>query len=267
MKKHTLAGVLAISLTLILNTGCEQSKKWETQSLEWQPAKSGIENAYLDIHNDLSSQTKNLLLVKIDPKNFRFGIFQNQDQEEAKAIKEIYTQEQATLAFNGGFFTEDFKPTGLLISKGEELRKESPADLLNGIFAIDKNGTGKLYRQNEIRPKNIDFAIQNGPLILDEAGKIQISKDTGKLASRTAIGLDKQGNIILIIIKQTLFNTDNTVSLYDFAHILKETPALSALNLHSVLNLDGGPSTGLSLEDIYYPEMEKVQNVIIVIKK
>ena len=112
--------------------------------------------------------------------------------------------------------------------------------------------------------KNFSFAMQNGPILLDEKRNIPVSADLGKPAAITAIGLDKNGHIIVIIMTQSVFNNDNTLSLYDFANVLKDNSLFAELNLHSVLNLDRGPSTGLMFADQYYSEINRVQNVIVV---
>ncbi len=214
---------------------------------------------------------KDLLVVKIDPKLHKFEIYENHNQINAKTIKQIHKNTNSLLTFNGGFFTEDFKPTGLLISNQKELRSLSNAGLLNGILAIDKDGNIDLFHQTNngkfpvnINPQNYYFAIQNGPALIDRQGNILINEDSGKISSRTAIGVDKDNNIILIILKQSLLNPDNTISLYKFAHLIHDSSFFKDLGVNSVLNLDGGSSTGLMIEDKYFPEMEKVQNIITV---
>lgn len=255
-----LSGCANLSQKIITDNAQQQ-----TTSPAWQQVSTGLAYAEIEAISNSSQNLKDLLIVKIDPKKYAFSIYQNKDQENSKSIQDIAKETGAVLAFNGGFFTQDFKPTGLLISKGEKLRQQSPADLLNGTFTINNNQIPELITGEELvnGPKH-PFAIQNGPVLIDQYGQIKISKDTGKASSRTAIGLDQDNNIILILIRQTILNSDNLVSLYEFAHLLKEATALQGLNLHSMLNLDGGSSTGMVIGENYFPEMEKVQNVIIV---
>jgi uncharacterized protein YigE (DUF2233 family) len=275
--KRSLTTFLLILATLPLLNGCDVSdtiitgtpaKKFtETTALSWQTIEPGLSYAQADLLTPFSNQPKNLILATIDPKKFNFSIYQNRNQKNAKTIKEIQEETDSLLSLNGSFFTEDFKPTGLLISEGRAIRKNSKANLLDGIFAIDNSGQAGLFDgKTELDAKNYPFAVQNGPVLIDRQGKIKISTDSGKLASRTAIGLDKNNNIVLIIIKQSLLNTDNTISLYEFAHLLKEKSPLKELQLTSVLNLDGGPSTGIMIGNQYFPEMERVQNIINVKK-
>lgn len=267
MKKKTLA-ILFFSLAIfaIIAWGIAKILKNHTAITDATLTKidipQGIE--YTELHTD-NENGKALMLVSIDPQKYDFSIYQNPDQKKAKNLQEISKKTAATITVNGSFFTEDFKPTGLLISQSHLLHPLSKAELLNGIFAISNNKTPQLLSQkNAIDPTQYLFAIQSGPILINQNGKITISKDTGKIASRTAIGIDKDNHIIIIILKQSLLNSTNTISLYEFAHLLKEDPQLKNLELHSVLNLDGGPSTGITIGENYYPEMERVQNVIVI---
>jgi uncharacterized protein YigE (DUF2233 family) len=226
------------------------------------------------MHVKQNGETKDLLAVKINPKTFELSVHQ-QSKTTAKTIEEIHTDTDSVITFNGSFFTEDFKPTGLLINKGKKLNEISKADLMDGILAIDSKGKVEFYNLNSLTSRQYyvdneekyNFAIQNGPILIDEEGEIALKQDTGNKASRTAIGIDLEGNLILIILKQSLLNIDNSITLYEFAHLLKESPELTNLNLRAVLNLDGGSSTGLMIDDKYFPEMEKVQNVVLVQKR
>jgi uncharacterized protein YigE (DUF2233 family) len=231
----------------------------------WKEAATGLDYRYFHMDPGKDEDLKDFFVVRIDPERYSFEIYQNPDKDSALTIKEIHETTGSLLTVNGGFFTEDFKPTGLLISKGERIRAASSADLLDGIFAVDSSGNARLFgNTSEIDEKEYPFAVQNGPVLLDEKGKIMFDKETGKTASRTAIGLDKDGNVTLIILKPSLLDPDNHITLYGFAKMLKESAGFAELGLHSVLNLDGGPSTGLMIDKQYFPELDSVQNVIIV---
>jgi uncharacterized protein YigE (DUF2233 family) len=272
--KHFYRSLLVFLPTICLLSACDlqdppaqdvNNPSTQMESAVWKEIRPGMRYAQMHLKVGTAEDFKDLVTVIVDPKKYSFSVAQNPDFASARTIKEIHQDTGSILTFNGGFFTEEFKPTGLLISEGTRLRKTSEADLLDGILAITDEGEARLFgNKSSLNEKKYTFAIQNGPVLLDENGAIKISKDTGKTASRTAIGLDDKGNIVLIILKQSLLNTDNQVSLYEFAHLLKESPDFAKLNLRSVLNLDGGPSTGMMVMDQYYPEMEKVQNVVIV---
>ncbi len=260
-------------LTLLCFFGCTTVDNNENRSISppetsWRELQPGISYGFIQAKASQSGENKDLMVAIVDPKEYIFSVVQNQDSVSAKTIKEIHQQNGSLLTFNGGFFTAEFKPTGLLISRGQQLRKSSPAGLLNGIFTIDYAGKAELFSNDAIlNETKYSFGIQNGPVLLDNQGRIKVTQDTGNASSRTAIGLDKNDNIVLVIMQQGLLNPDNNVTLYEFAHLLKEAPEFAKLGLHSMLNLDGGTSTGMMIADEYLPEIEKVQNVVIVNKR
>lgn len=267
--------ILLILLTLTILAGCGLQRDASPKAIrpgsqqethqQWKEVQRGLSYTHIQIPTNEEDDYKTLLLVRIDPKKYTFSIYQNENPRNAKTIEEIHHDEGALLTFNGQFFTEEFKPTGLLISEGVEIRNYSLAHLLNGMIAIDRQGNVQFFdHPRGLNEKNFTFAIQNGPVLLGKDGEIKITEDSGDKASRTAMGLDKDGNIVLIVLKQSLLDFDNSVTLSEFADILKNHEKLQDIGLHSVLNFDGGSSSGLIIDNKYYPEMEKVQNVVLV---
>jgi uncharacterized protein YigE (DUF2233 family) len=269
MKKIVIALLVASSIAL---SGCSfesassdlpQTKTHQVNTeFQWKQLRPGL--AFASAQISLQDSSKNLILVKIDPQQYIFHIYQNKNQASAKNIREIHQQQNVLVSLNGAFFGENFEPLGLLTSEGKEQSKLRKSELMNGIFEITKEGEAKLWQAFQFKSSGqTDFAIQNGPILLDKNRKI-VAPKTEKTASRTAIGLDKNNHILVVILKQSLFQSDNEVTLYEFARILKEQPLFQDLGLHSVLNLDGGPSTGLMIGDAYYPEIAKIQNIITI---
>lgn len=222
---------------------------------------------------ELKIQGKDFLIVQIDPDFFHLQIVENPPKPASKSIHEIKNDYSAEMAFNGNFYDEDFRPLGLLISASRSVFPLNKSALMNGIFTIDNSNNPTLYtfddfqkNQTKLLPK-IDFAIQSGPILLDNTGQITINKGNTKKSGRTALAIDKNGDIVLIILRETIFNQNNSLTLYDFASIISTSNELSDLRLHSMINLDGGKSSGLAIQDQYFPEVEKVQNIIIVTKR
>jgi len=273
-KKVSLKVLLYLSLisffvTTILS-GCKElfpnTPNSKSNGLVWQSTENGLE------YYEMSAKNKDFIVIKLDPKILQLNIQENPAPPDNLSIFQIHKKQDSLLTFNGIFFTEKYNPTGLIISEKKTIHPLSSANLLNGILTINKNHEAEIFSYDDFKKQTtkekdtIEFAIQNGPLLIYQ-NEIQTKTDTRKKASRTAIGIDTQGKIIVIILKQSLINFDNTLSLYEFAHLLVENTTLNALNLKSLLNLDGGPSTGLAIGERYFPEIEKVQNVVITKKR
>lgn len=246
--------------------GCSDQPADQPKENGWTAVEDGLSYKEISIISE-DEQEKDLVVVKVDPRKYSFQIYQNKDKESSKNIKEIHEETGSLLTFNGSYFTEDFKPTGLLIKDGETIRDVSNADLLNGILAINAAGIAYIFDTDTFNNNQaIEFAIQNGPIIYKD-GKMGVTEENTAASSRTLIGTDKDNQIIIIILKRNLLNPLNTISLYEMAKLINESSQLSSLGLQSVLNLDGGSSTGLMVDSKYFAEMEKVQNVIITKKR
>jgi uncharacterized protein YigE (DUF2233 family) len=146
------------------------------------------------------------------------------------------TEPNAKIMINGAYFLEDNTPAGYLVVNGERVGEL--------IFDQDKSGA-LVINENKIELRDLkdrplvegeknDLALQSYPLLILN-GKTNVKEDSGLTARRTAIGLDAQGFIYLIIL------TQGETSLY----ILAQTLAATKINFTNVLNLDGGPSSGV----------------------
>lgn len=242
------------------------------EEITWREVQPGLSYANVLAGLDDGSR-KELLLVKVDPHAFEFKVYHNPSEKEAKSLKKIHQQTGSVLTFNGAFFDEDFKAMGLLQDSESRSHKKINSELMNGVFYVSKPVKGtdevkaKVSNLQNVPEDKEAFMIQNGPVLIDSEGYIPLTRDTEKLAARTVIGVDQDGNIVLIVLHLNLLNTDNAMSLYQFAHLLKENPLFAPMKLRSVLNLDGGPSTGVVVGGEYLPELNNVQNVVITLPR
>lgn len=258
-KIRRLTAILAITALI---SGCQFNLK-EIKSNHEVQAELPIGISYLEKTID----EKTLQIVTIDPQKYQLSIVENEAPPDSKSLQKIHQGKHSLVTFNGSFFDEDFRPTGLLISSSKEISAYRKGKLINGIFAIDQKGLPKLYSAEKFNNQNQSFAIQNGPILLDEQAQVVVDKDLNRSAGRTVLGINKDNQIVLVLLRQSLLNQDNEMTLTDFASLLANNEYFRTIGLHSVLNLDGGPSTGLAIQDKYFPELSKVQNVIITTAK
>lgn len=269
-KYIALASVFIAALALVAcvaqNTGFIPTP---LSSLQWHKVQDGL--FYVSVPVTYNDKTqRDFFVVKIDPALFEFRVFQNTDLDSAKNLDQIHASQHAVLSFNGAFFDEQFKAMGMLQDSTATFHKKSASQLMNGVFLIpnkQENLPPKIFTLSAVLNDQESFMIQNGPILIDGKGKILVNTDTQKLAARTALGVDGEGNVVLIILHQDLLHTDNTLSLYRFAHLLEEQDFFVAMHLHDVLNLDGGVSTGVSIDNQYLPELSPVQNAVFVLPR
>lgn len=167
---------------------------------------------------------------------------------------------RAALVTNGVYFNQDFSPSGLLTTKGTRIGKS--------VFDYDKSGLILLApsfsiidsSQGSVGLLGIREVGQSYPFLIND-GKPALMRETGHDARRTFIGSDREGRMYLGIIP------DATVTLFALMNILFQT----GVKWNNVLNLDGGPSSGLVARLKEGKETKdsftNVPNVIVVERK
>ncbi|MCC6643138.1 hypothetical protein IT411_00125, partial [Candidatus Peregrinibacteria bacterium] len=170
-----LRSSIAITALLTVNialSGCQfnlkEIKTSNTSSPSTLPA--GI------TYETQSLEEKDFQIVSIDPQLFDLEIVENEQSPISDSIKDVHDKNQSAVTFNGSFFTEEFQSTGLLISRGKTLHDYQKGQLINGIFLLNKNHQPKLIPASQDLPTNLDFAIQNGPILLDDHSDIMVDE-------------------------------------------------------------------------------------------
>lgn len=182
------------------------------------------------------------------------------DQDAHRVADWAQEVEGSILVVNGVYFTETYDPAGSLILDGEEI--------VNTAYDLDKSGYIVLQPEFDIVNTKVESikedelieAGQSYPFLIWD-GKAAVEKDSGLTARRTFIGQDKSGFIYLGVV------SSDEVSLYELARVLQEVD----VSWQAVMNLDGGPSTGLAARTQKKTELinspVSVPNVILVERK
>lgn len=165
----------------------------------------------------------------------------------------------AVVAINGGYFEPSFQPSGLLRMDGREVQPLSQEGVLSGIVALDEAGVLRLLPR-DTSLDGVHTAIQAGPFIIDPGGAIGV-RPRAFAANRSLIASDDHGRLLLL--------ATGALTLHHLATLLHDHPqAFGMERVERALNLDGGPSTGLSLaldEPVWsMAERGPVRNVLVV---
>ncbi len=165
----------------------------------------------------------------------------------------------AVAAINGGYFEPSFQTSGLLYLEGHEVQPRAAEGVLSGIVAIDAVGVLRLLPRDAALD-GVHSAIQAGPFIIDPGGAIGVNPRAAA-ANRSLLASDDHGRLLLL--------ATGALTLHQLATVLHDHPqAFGMERIERALNLDGGPSTGLSLalEDPRWSVNERgpVRNVLAV---
>ena len=162
----------------------------------------------------------------------------NSSQEPRYVFDWLYDNDEAEIVINGGYFHEDFTPSGYLKINSERIGERVFDQNLSGLIQIEE---GKLsIRDLSLKPleegDQLESGLQSYPFLIKNS-KPAVTEDTEKTARRTALGTDSEGNIYIIIADIS------HLSLYEFMDQLIKTK----IPFNDVLNLDGGTSTGIAI--------------------
>lgn len=201
-----------------------------THPTTWQSIAAGLEYAQLSDFPSFPNGYIHAFKINLAYYNLKIRFPQSEI-----TLPELMQQEKAVLAINGGFFTSEFTPLGLRISQGQLLSPLRPITWWGVFYIIGKRAaivSQKNYQPNKI----VDFAIQAGPRLLDNQHIPKLKPD---IDYRTALGVTRTGQIILLATENLMLSTG------DLAAIMQRPATAGGLDCVEALNLDGGHSTQL----------------------
>ncbi len=191
----------------------------------WHKLDSGVEVRTISRRFGLSTQT--ITAVRA-PAN-RVHIASGSILRASDWIK----NRGAIAAINGGYFDENSKSIGLRVSDGKRTSEFYPKANW-GVFTIRDGKAAITHTRDYKGSPTTQQALQCGPRLV-VSGKVTDLKPQS--ARRSGIGIAANGDVIIAV-------SDGALSFDDWAKLWADK---SGLNCRDALNLDGGPSTQLSV--------------------
>lgn len=202
----------------------------------WLAGRPGVEMRRIDVQQDGKSAP--LVIVRVDPAAVRLRVAYAPD--EPRSLRSWFKQSNPILAINGGFFTEEYRTTALLVSDGAPIG-ESYAGF-GGMLAVAPDGSVSIrpLRDESYDPAEpLDQALQSFPMLILPGNIPAEIEDNGERSRRSALALDQSGRLLIIAAPSAGW------TLRGLAAWLSQ----SDLAIDRALNLDGGSSTGMYLKD------------------
>ena len=163
--------------------------------------------------------------------NRGFGILDVPEKLAGDSVARRFDSKRHVLMVNGGYFDAAFAPDGFCKIDGEVLvPKKNPR--LSGFVAIDADGKIVLLGRDAKLDK-YRTVLQSGPYVIDPGGKLGIRRKSGTAAWRTLVGTTGTGDLLIVVAEP--------IYLIDLAKAVKK----NLPKIERLLNLDGGPSTGV----------------------
>ena len=209
---------------------------------EWTPGEwrkvadlsSGVVAFEREVGND--GRRVRLTGVTFDVRAATFQVIDNPPASRVPLVTALISS-GAIAGINGSYFHEDFRPLGLVASRGRILHAFERAKLLSGVLLVKKTQI-ELVRSSQFVPDSTpEEALQAGPWLL-EGGTAVAGLNTERLARRSVVATDGKGHWALLV--------SDPVTLAEMSEILSLRDLPGAWTVKKALNLDGGSSTALA---------------------
>ena len=187
------------------------------------------------------------------------------DPTQPKSVKAWREMLNANLVINGSYFDEDYQPAGFYhgpnVTNSKAWPNREQQNNPSSYSGLIKLHDGKLELAHltsnpQEKPAENEQAFLTYPTLLAD-GKSLVKEDSKKYARRTILAQDATGQTFILV-------TENSaISLYEAAEWLEEQPEKFKI----AVNLDGGPSTGLSFkkdDETFEIPSAPIPNVVMV---
>ena len=247
--------LVAVAFALSPFRTVQAQTPWRLASSEALPSRSpAVTHRLLTFQND---RTLDLHLVRFDRRRATLRVL---DLPPETTVAEAAQTHGGLAGVNGGYFTPDRAPLGLVVSKGVKLHPWENTKILTGVLAVTSRGA-TLLRNAEFKPSPaLREALQAGPFLVDH-GKLVTGLNPTHLAERTVLLADTQGVVALL--------STGPASLAELGQLLATSGLLPGLKIDRALNLDGGSSTALWVvsdpTNFSRPEWKPVRNAVAIL--
>ena len=204
---------------------------WAIRSTDSEPGRDGIAHRHVVLENATANGSAVLDLAIFSAKSCTLRVIDNPTGE---TLSDSMPGEKCAAGVNGGYFSPDFAPIGLLISDTRMIAPLQRARLITGVLSASARGVQILRVREFSRREKITAAVQCGPFLVDHYELVRGLNDS-TAARRTFAATVTNDRALLGICSE--------ISLAELAAILTTTRLTDDLKIQRALNLDGGSSS------------------------
>jgi hypothetical protein len=234
--KATLSGQTPI-------TGPTAGASWTPSSVDsgWELLRRGMELRKINLQDAALQPVEELTILRIDSEWFSFDAAYD---PQGKDLEEWQSDTGAEAVVNGGYFRREkelFLPDGLMVVGGKAIGESYGS--YAGMLVFGRTGPELRWLQTKpYDPREpLTAALQSFPMLIKPGGQIGFPEESEDniQARRTVVGQDRRGKMVFLVASLGYF-TLRQLSVYLYN---------SDLDLDIAMNLDGGPSSGMLIDD------------------
>lgn len=223
----------------------------------WRRAQPGVEWAELPVSGSGEAAALTLVAIRIDPRQVQLSLRWGVDRATARPTWDVSdAPADAVVAVNAGMFV-DALPWGWVVNRGGEMLPPGKGSL-SSAFIVTMSGDVAIVDGDDVSAwrarGDVAEAFQTYPTLLTGDGEVPVQLLEGASIDRThrdarlAIGLDRDGHILLVLTR-----LDVAVPALDRIPVGLTVPEMAAvmgsLGARQAALLDGGISAQLRLRE------------------
>lgn len=182
--------------------------------------------------------------VRIDLTRLRLGLLYAPDYgKPALNSRRLARLSGAVVVVNTAYFDAGWRPLGYLATDTREFVGEiATGTTLTGMFLLTTLGP-KILHRDRFQPGGEQLALQAGPRLVVDGKPVEGLVDERR-RRRVGIAIDKQGRVVLYA-----SSLSYGLTLQQCQGVLLSPSSQGGIDPAAVLNLDGGRSTQMTIED------------------
>lgn len=232
---------------------------WTILSADSEPGGAGIVHQHVILENAGTNDRAVVDLAIFSTKSCTLHVIQNEDG--ASNLAEVMTRGKCLAGINGGYFSPDFAPIGLLITDGKVVAPLQRARLITGVLSASTHGV-QIARVREFAQRKVNAAVQCGPFLVDLGRPVRGLEET-RSARRTFAAIGGSDRVALGICSE--------ITLTELAKILGTTQIVDRFKISRALNFDGGSSSAFwfarDSAAFSIPEQKTVRDFVAVVPR
>lgn len=220
-----------------------------TDAGSWKAIQRGVDFRNIALERSQPGYTLELKLLRFDSQLIAPRILYASELSLKAATAKVFAEKTGAIAaINANYFDTNGRPLAYLKTLTKQFNPGvSRHGLYTGVFGV-RDAAPFVTHRDQFQPALVSEALQSGPLLLLHGAPVEIMPGLGRYARRSAIGVDKDGHVIIAA-------TDAVIGGMSFAE-LQELFSASKWQIQTLdlLNLDGGGSAQIYVKSGKFEE-------------
>jgi uncharacterized protein YigE (DUF2233 family) len=252
---------LSAALIFLVAAATTGRPNWTVTSAQTEGPRDGVQHRHAVLTYRETGAQAIVDLAFFSAKSYTLRLI-DQPIPPRRVLADVMEQEKCLAGVNGGYFSSDYAPIGLVIVDGRTIAPLRRARLLTGVLTASSRGVQIMRTREFPRQQKFNAAVQCGPFLIDLGRPVRGLEETHQ-ARRTFAAVAKPDGAALGVC--------SNISLAKLADILASAQLADDFKISRALNLDGGSSSGFWFaragDAFSVPEQKTVRDFVAIVPK